>query len=78
MMLIQNLPPERQNRSHARAQALLTPTPRAPLDSTPAFPQLRAHYGRSSTIQEGRKRAKIIKLCFRSSWKISRTFKDNF
>ncbi|MBW0494858.1 hypothetical protein O181_034573 [Austropuccinia psidii MF-1] len=34
-MLIQHSPPARQTRSQARTQAVLTPTPRAPLDSTP-------------------------------------------
>ncbi|MBW0464344.1 hypothetical protein O181_004059 [Austropuccinia psidii MF-1] len=34
-MAIQNSPPARQTRSHARDQAVLTPTPRAPLDGTP-------------------------------------------
>ncbi|MBW0500894.1 hypothetical protein O181_040609 [Austropuccinia psidii MF-1] len=41
-MPIQHSPPARQTRSPARTQAVLTPTPRAPLDSTPAVPQLRA------------------------------------
>ncbi|MBW0476146.1 hypothetical protein O181_015861 [Austropuccinia psidii MF-1] len=75
-MPIQHSPPARQTRSQARDQAVLTPAPRAPLDGTPSVPQLRAHYGRSSTIQEGRKRAKKINFTFRSSWRISRnTFK---
>ncbi|MBW0590260.1 hypothetical protein O181_129975, partial [Austropuccinia psidii MF-1] len=50
-MPIQHSPPARQTRS----QAILTPTPRAPLDGTPAVSQLRANFGRSSTVQEGRK-----------------------
>ncbi|MBW0499487.1 hypothetical protein O181_039202 [Austropuccinia psidii MF-1] len=33
--------PERQTRSQARAQAVLTPTPRVALDGTPVVPQLR-------------------------------------
>ncbi|MBW0579879.1 hypothetical protein O181_119594, partial [Austropuccinia psidii MF-1] len=44
-----------------RAQAVLTPTPRAPLDGTPAVPQLRAQLNReprmegaAPSIQEGR------------------------
>ncbi|MBW0468609.1 hypothetical protein O181_008324 [Austropuccinia psidii MF-1] len=45
-MPIQHSPPERQTRSQARAQAVLTPAPRAPLDGTPAVPQLRAHLDR--------------------------------
>ncbi|MBW0508064.1 hypothetical protein O181_047779 [Austropuccinia psidii MF-1] len=75
-MPIQHSPPARHTRSQARPQAVLTPTPRAPLDSTPAVPQLRTYNGRRSTIQEGRKRAKQIQLIFRSSWRFSRTFKD--
>ncbi|MBW0470457.1 hypothetical protein O181_010172 [Austropuccinia psidii MF-1] len=77
-MPIQHSPPAIQTRSQARAQAVLTPTPRAPLDSTPAVPQLRTHYGKSGTIQEGRKRAQKIRFFFGSSWHISRTFKDYF
>ncbi|MBW0480284.1 hypothetical protein O181_019999, partial [Austropuccinia psidii MF-1] len=42
----------------ARSQAVLTAAPRVPLDGTPEVPQLRTPFGRSSTIQEGRKRAK--------------------
>ncbi|MBW0543939.1 hypothetical protein O181_083654 [Austropuccinia psidii MF-1] len=34
-MPIQHSPPSRKTRSHARTQAFLTPTPRAPLDGTP-------------------------------------------
>ncbi|MBW0498010.1 hypothetical protein O181_037725 [Austropuccinia psidii MF-1] len=63
-MAIQHLPPERQTRSQARAQAVLTPTPRAPIDRTPAVPQLRIQFGRSSTIHPGKKRAKKIKFFF--------------
>ncbi|MBW0561880.1 hypothetical protein O181_101595 [Austropuccinia psidii MF-1] len=33
-------------RYQARAQAVLTPTPRVPLDGTPAVPQLRGHLDR--------------------------------
>ncbi|MBW0499958.1 hypothetical protein O181_039673 [Austropuccinia psidii MF-1] len=40
-MPIQHSPPARQTTSHARTQAVLTPTPRAPLDGTPAVSQLR-------------------------------------
>ncbi|MBW0511897.1 hypothetical protein O181_051612 [Austropuccinia psidii MF-1] len=58
-MPIQHSPPARQTRSQARDQAILTPTPRAPLDSTPAVPQLRAPYGK--------KRAQKIKFFFRSN-----------
>ncbi|MBW0485551.1 hypothetical protein O181_025266, partial [Austropuccinia psidii MF-1] len=42
IMSIQHSPPERQTRSQARPQAAPTPTPKAPLDGTPAVPQLRA------------------------------------
>ncbi|MBW0522383.1 hypothetical protein O181_062098 [Austropuccinia psidii MF-1] len=45
-MPVQNSPPERQTRSQTRAQAVLTPTPRDPLDGTPAVPQLRAQLDR--------------------------------
>ncbi|MBW0509391.1 hypothetical protein O181_049106 [Austropuccinia psidii MF-1] len=65
-MPIQHSPPERQTRSQVRAEAALTPTPRAPLDGTSAVPQLRAQFGRRSIIQEGRKRAKKIKFFFRN------------
>ncbi|MBW0574979.1 hypothetical protein O181_114694 [Austropuccinia psidii MF-1] len=41
-MILLSLEPSKQTRSQARAQAALTPTPRAPLDGTPALPQLRA------------------------------------
>ncbi|MBW0480298.1 hypothetical protein O181_020013 [Austropuccinia psidii MF-1] len=53
-MPIQNSPPARQTRSQARAQAVLTPTPRAPLDTTAAVPQLRAHLDRGPNLK-GRK-----------------------
>ncbi|MBW0472031.1 hypothetical protein O181_011746 [Austropuccinia psidii MF-1] len=41
-MPVQHSPPARQTRSQARAQDGFTPTPRAPLNGTPAVPQLRA------------------------------------
>ncbi|MBW0557547.1 hypothetical protein O181_097262 [Austropuccinia psidii MF-1] len=63
-MPIQHSPPARQTRSQARAQDILTPTPRAPLDSTSAVPQLRAKLDRGLHM-EGRKRAKKIKSFFR-------------
>ncbi|MBW0570572.1 hypothetical protein O181_110287, partial [Austropuccinia psidii MF-1] len=47
---IQYSPPARQTRSQARTQAVLTPTPRAPLDGTPAVPQLRAKLNRGSIL----------------------------
>ncbi|MBW0490777.1 hypothetical protein O181_030492 [Austropuccinia psidii MF-1] len=65
-MPVEHSPPSRQTRSQARNQAVLTPTPRAPLDGTPAVPQLRSPNGRRSTIQEGRKRAKEVNLMIRS------------
>ncbi|MBW0575319.1 hypothetical protein O181_115034 [Austropuccinia psidii MF-1] len=45
-MPIQHSPPARQTRSQARTQDVLTPTPRAPLDGTPAVCQLRARLDR--------------------------------
>ncbi|MBW0517027.1 hypothetical protein O181_056742 [Austropuccinia psidii MF-1] len=51
-MPIKQSPPERQTRSQTRAQAFLTPTPRAPLDGTPEVPQLRAQFGRKEEGQE--------------------------
>ncbi|MBW0590468.1 hypothetical protein O181_130183 [Austropuccinia psidii MF-1] len=50
-MPIQHSPPARKTRSQARTQAVLTPTQRAPLDSTPAVPQLRARIDRGSHIE---------------------------
>ncbi|MBW0520487.1 hypothetical protein O181_060202 [Austropuccinia psidii MF-1] len=52
-MSIQHSPPPRQTRSQARTQAILPPTPRAPLDSTPAVPQLRAQLRLSRTTLKG-------------------------
>ncbi|MBW0563842.1 hypothetical protein O181_103557 [Austropuccinia psidii MF-1] len=60
-MPLQHSPPARQTRT----QAVLTPIPRAPLDGTPAVPQLRAQLDRGPHM-EGRKRAKKMKLIFRS------------
>ncbi|MBW0485385.1 hypothetical protein O181_025100 [Austropuccinia psidii MF-1] len=50
-MPVQHSPPERQTRSWARAQAVLTPTSRAPLDGTPAVPQLRAHLEKGPNLE---------------------------
>ncbi|MBW0505762.1 hypothetical protein O181_045477 [Austropuccinia psidii MF-1] len=50
-MPIQNSPPARQPRSQDRAQAVLTPTPRASLDGTPAVPQLRAQLDRGPCME---------------------------
>ncbi|MBW0471201.1 hypothetical protein O181_010916 [Austropuccinia psidii MF-1] len=52
-MPIKHSPPARNTRSEARAQAVLTPTPRAPLDGTPAVPQLRAQLDRGPTTFKG-------------------------
>ncbi|MBW0574086.1 hypothetical protein O181_113801 [Austropuccinia psidii MF-1] len=50
-MPIQHSPPARQTRSQGRTQAVLTPTPRAPLDGTPAVSQLRAKLDRGPTLE---------------------------
>ncbi|MBW0549947.1 hypothetical protein O181_089662 [Austropuccinia psidii MF-1] len=49
---IQHSPPARKTRSQVRAQAVLTLTPRAPLDNTPEVPQLRGQLDRGP-IMEG-------------------------
>ncbi|MBW0515739.1 hypothetical protein O181_055454 [Austropuccinia psidii MF-1] len=84
-MPIQHSPPARQTRSQARIQAVLTPTPRAPLGGTPAVPKLRAQLdrgphmeGEAPSRKEGRKRTKKIKFILRSSWQVSRNLKDHF
>ncbi|MBW0574667.1 hypothetical protein O181_114382 [Austropuccinia psidii MF-1] len=51
-MPLQHSPSERQKRSQAQAQAVLTPTPRAPLDGTPAVLPLKAQLD-SGPIKEG-------------------------
>ncbi|MBW0509318.1 hypothetical protein O181_049033 [Austropuccinia psidii MF-1] len=51
-MPIKHSPPARQTRSQARTQAVLTPTPRAPLDGTPAVSQLRAKLDRGPILEE--------------------------
>ncbi|MBW0583264.1 hypothetical protein O181_122979 [Austropuccinia psidii MF-1] len=43
--------PGRSTRSQARAQSVLTPTPKAPLDGTPAVPQLRAQLDRGPRME---------------------------
>ncbi|MBW0591216.1 hypothetical protein O181_130931, partial [Austropuccinia psidii MF-1] len=48
---IQHSPPATQTRSQARTQAVLTPTPRAPLDVTPEAPQLRAKFGKGPILE---------------------------
>ncbi|MBW0571464.1 hypothetical protein O181_111179 [Austropuccinia psidii MF-1] len=50
-MPIKHSPSVRQTRSQARTKAVLTPTPRAPLDCTPAIPQLRAHLDRVPNLE---------------------------
>ncbi|MBW0527390.1 hypothetical protein O181_067105 [Austropuccinia psidii MF-1] len=50
-MPIQNSPHEGQKVSKARAQAVLTPTQRGPLDGTPAVPQLRAQLNRGPHLK---------------------------
>ncbi|MBW0516005.1 hypothetical protein O181_055720 [Austropuccinia psidii MF-1] len=50
-MPIQHSPPAKKTRSQARPQAVLTPTPRAPLDGTPAVSQLRAKLGRGPILE---------------------------
>ncbi|MBW0525092.1 hypothetical protein O181_064807 [Austropuccinia psidii MF-1] len=50
-MPIQHSPPARQTRSQARTHAVLTQTPRAPLDGTPAVPQLSAHSERGPNVE---------------------------
>ncbi|MBW0492656.1 hypothetical protein O181_032371 [Austropuccinia psidii MF-1] len=64
-MTIQHSPAAGKTRLQARTQAVLTPTPGALLDGTPAVPQLRAQWDRGPHM-EGRKRAKKIKLILRS------------
>ncbi|MBW0503768.1 hypothetical protein O181_043483 [Austropuccinia psidii MF-1] len=46
-MPFQHSPPAKHTRSPARTQSVFTPTPRVPLDGTPAVPQLRAHFDRT-------------------------------
>ncbi|MBW0542568.1 hypothetical protein O181_082283 [Austropuccinia psidii MF-1] len=48
---IQHSPPARNPGLQARAQAVLTPTPRAPLDGTPEVPQLRAQLDKGLHIE---------------------------
>ncbi|MBW0506088.1 hypothetical protein O181_045803 [Austropuccinia psidii MF-1] len=50
-MPIQHSPPARQTRFQARIQAVLTPTPRAPLDGTPEVSQLRAKLDRGPILE---------------------------
>ncbi|MBW0501269.1 hypothetical protein O181_040984 [Austropuccinia psidii MF-1] len=50
-MPLQHSPPARQTKSQARTQAVLTPTPRAPLDGSPAVSQLGAKLDRGPTLE---------------------------
>ncbi|MBW0581387.1 hypothetical protein O181_121102, partial [Austropuccinia psidii MF-1] len=50
-MPLQHSPPARQTKSQARTQVLLTPTPRPPLDGTPAVSPLRAKLDRGSILE---------------------------
>ncbi|MBW0534015.1 hypothetical protein O181_073730 [Austropuccinia psidii MF-1] len=50
-MPIKHSPPARQKRSQERTQVVLTPTPRAPLDGTPAVSQLRVHLDRGPSVE---------------------------
>ncbi|MBW0470850.1 hypothetical protein O181_010565 [Austropuccinia psidii MF-1] len=50
-MPFQQSPAARQTRSQARAQVVLTPNPRAPLDGTPAVPQLKAQLDRGTHLE---------------------------
>ncbi|MBW0523586.1 hypothetical protein O181_063301 [Austropuccinia psidii MF-1] len=50
-MPVKHSPPARQTKSEARAQAVLTLTPRPPLDGTPAVPQLRAQLDRGPNLE---------------------------
>ncbi|MBW0580375.1 hypothetical protein O181_120090 [Austropuccinia psidii MF-1] len=50
-MPIQHSRPARRTRSQARTQAVLTPSPRAPLDGTPAVSQLRAKLDRGPILE---------------------------
>ncbi|MBW0494220.1 hypothetical protein O181_033935 [Austropuccinia psidii MF-1] len=51
-MPLQHSPPARQTRSQAQIQAVLTPTPRALLDGTPAVSQLKSKLDRGPTVEE--------------------------
>ncbi|MBW0534072.1 hypothetical protein O181_073787 [Austropuccinia psidii MF-1] len=50
-MPIQHSPHARKPRSQARAQAVLTLTPRAPLDGTPSVVQMRAQSDRGPHME---------------------------
>ncbi|MBW0466584.1 hypothetical protein O181_006299 [Austropuccinia psidii MF-1] len=50
-MPLQHSPPPRQTRSQAQTQAVLAPTPGAPLDGNPAVSQLRAKLDRGPILE---------------------------
>ncbi|MBW0501085.1 hypothetical protein O181_040800 [Austropuccinia psidii MF-1] len=50
-MPFQHSPPAIKTRSQARTQSVITLTPRAPLDSSPAVPHLRAHLDRGQFME---------------------------
>ncbi|MBW0556294.1 hypothetical protein O181_096009 [Austropuccinia psidii MF-1] len=50
-MPIQDSPSARKTRYQSRTQAVLTPTPRVPLDGTPAVPQLKAKLDRGPILE---------------------------
>ncbi|MBW0594015.1 hypothetical protein O181_133730 [Austropuccinia psidii MF-1] len=50
-MPVKHSPPARKTISQARAQAVLTPTPRAPLEGIPEVPQLRAQLDRGTHME---------------------------
>ncbi|MBW0550257.1 hypothetical protein O181_089972 [Austropuccinia psidii MF-1] len=75
-MPIQHSPPAIQTRSQATAQVFFTPTPRAPLETSPGVHQLRAELDRGPHL-EGRKRAKKIKFCLRSNGEASEEEEEN-
>ncbi|MBW0507735.1 hypothetical protein O181_047450 [Austropuccinia psidii MF-1] len=67
-MPVQSPPSVRQKRSQARAQVVLTPTPRAPLDGTPVVPQLRAHLDRGQNLEGAAPSRKEGRVPRRSSY----------
>ncbi|MBW0591690.1 hypothetical protein O181_131405 [Austropuccinia psidii MF-1] len=59
-MPIQHSPPARQTRSQARTQAVLTSTPRAPLDGTPEVSQLRGKLDRGPILEGQHRTSRTI------------------
>ncbi|MBW0582723.1 hypothetical protein O181_122438 [Austropuccinia psidii MF-1] len=66
-MPLQHLPPARQTRSQARAQALLTNTSRVPLDGTPAVPPLKAQLDRGPIKEGAAPSSKEVRVPIRSN-----------